>query len=168
MDTIKAIKTRRSIRRFNEKVVSEIQIRQLLECAMSAPSAYNRQPWQFIVLADRKILDKIAETGHYYALGGASAAILVCGDFEIEDEEKFLIQGCSTAAENILIAANALGLSAVWTSIYPFDDAIDMFRDFFNLSRNILPMAVIPIGYSEEKPFEAARFDEKKVHYNKW
>lgn len=168
MDPIQAIKTRRSVRQYKDKDVSSDLVKQLLEAAMSAPSAYNHQPWQFIVLTDRKILNRVALIDHCVSAGSAAVAILVCGDFQRETEESFLIQGCSAATENMLIAANALGLGAVWTSIFPFKDAIKNFRDMLGLPKNILPITLVPIGYPNQKTKETIRFDEKRIHYNGW
>lgn len=169
MDAIKAIMTRQSVRQFNDNDVSDGQIRELLEAAMSAPTAYNRQPWQFIVITSREVLRQLASTGHYAAAHNAAAAILVCGDMEKEDG-KFLMQSCSTAIENILIAAHAIGLGAVWTSIYPFEGAMDLFRDTFKLPENIIPITLVPIGYPSDSRIKerSSRFDKNKVHYNKW
>lgn len=168
MDSIKFITSRRSIRRFEDKAVSTSDVKQILEAAMSAPSAYNHQPWEFIILTDRKVLDRVGESAPFAQVAGAPVAILVCGNFHKENDESFLIESCSTATENMLIAANALGLGSVWTSIYPFEDAIEYFRNIFELPEHILPLVVVPIGYPNYKPRDTVRYDENKIHHNSW
>lgn len=168
MNAIQAIKTRRSIRQFTNREISGEQIDQLLEAAMSAPSAYNHQPWQFIVVTDKVILKNITLMGHYSSIKGATAGILVCGDLELETEESFLVQSCSASIENILITANALGLGAVWASIYPFKKEMSDFQLLFNLPKTILPITFIPLGYSANEVRTAERFDKLKIHYNQW
>lgn len=168
MDTIKAIKTRRSIRQFTDKKVSDEQIKRVLEAAMSAPSAYNHQPWQFIVVTDKTILGQITSMGHYVSVNSATVGILVCGDSEKEGDEGFLIEDCSVAIENMLITATDLGLGSVWASVYPFKEEMLSFRRILNLPKHILPITFVPLGYPDYKMPEVNRFNETKIHHNQW
>jgi nitroreductase len=166
MDTIRAIKTRRSVRQFTNKKASDDQITQVLEAAMSAPSAYNHQPWQFIVVTDKTILGRITSMGHYVSINSAMAGILVCGDVDQEENEGFLIESCSVAIENMLITATDLGLGAAWASVYPFKEEMLSFQRILNLPKHILPITFVPLGYPDYKIPEVNRFDETKVHHN--
>jgi len=65
MDAMKAILSRRSIRKFGTASINETDIHELLDAAMSAPSSSNGQPWHFIVITDRKILDEIPKFHPY-------------------------------------------------------------------------------------------------------
>ena len=169
MDAMKAILSRRSIRKYTNKQVPDSVVKEILEAAMSAPSAGNEQPWHFIVIKDRRILDEIPKIHPYsQALNTASVAILVCGDLKLEVHKDFWIQDCSAATENILIAAQAKGLGTVWLGIYPRTERVDGIRKLLNIPDNVIPVAVIPIGYPAEDKPPAVRFDSSRIHHNKW
>lgn len=169
MDALEAILTRRSIRRYTGKPVPEEQIRTLLEAAMSAPSAGNEQPWQFILITDRRILDGIP-TFHPYAdmLREASVAILVCGDVDLERYKGSWVQDCSAATQNLLLAAHARGLGAVWVGIYPKDDRVQRMQKLLDLPAHVIPLALVPIGYPAERIPSVDRFDATRIHSNGW
>jgi nitroreductase len=169
MDAMKAIFSRRSIRKYTNKQVPDSVVKEILEAAMSAPSAGNEQPWHFIVIKDRKILNEITKIHPYaQALNTASVAILVCGDLKLEVHKDCWIQDCSAAAENILIAAQAKGLGTVWLGVYPRTERVDGIRKLLNIPDNVIPIAVIPIGYPAEDKPPAVRFDPSRIHHNKW
>jgi len=166
---MKSILTRRSIRRFTSQPVSDEIIREFLQAAMSAPSAGNEQPWEFVVITDRKILDQIPKIHPYAQMcGEAPAAILVCGDMTRESHQGFWVQDCSAATENILIAVNDKGLGAVWVGVYPREDRVEGLRKLIGLPAHIIPFALIPVGYPAEIKPPPSRFDPARVHKNKW
>lgn len=169
MDAIEAILYRRSIRKYTNQPVSDELIKELLKAAMSAPSANNKQPWCFVVINERKVLNEIPKF-HPYAgmIKEAPIAILVCGDLKLEDHEGYLALDCTAATENILIAVHAKGLGAVWLGIYPREERIADIRKLLSLPGNIIPIALIPVGYpAEQKPREN-RYQDSAVHYNQW
>ena len=111
METLDAIKTRRSIRKFKPQIISREIMLELLEAAMFAPSAGNEQPWQFVVLDDRKVLDDVPRFCSTAAMCRQSpTAVLVCGDATLEKYPGFWALDCSAAVENLLLAAHARGL----------------------------------------------------------
>jgi nitroreductase len=165
-----AILSRRSIRKYTKEPVSESDIKELLEAAMSAPSAGNEQPWHFIVIRDRKILDEIPKF-HQYAqmLKQAPVAILVCADMSnLKYESKFWAQDCSAATQNILIAAQDKGLGAVWLGIYPDEEKVSKVAKLVGTPEHITPFSMISIGHPGETKPRANRFDESRIHYNFW
>ena len=169
MNTIEAIMTRRSIRKYTAQPVSSETIRKLLEAAMSAPSAANEQPWQFIVINERHLLDQIPGFHLYAAMvKDVSAAVLVCGDATLDKHQGFWVQDCSAATQNLLLAAHDLGLGAVWLGIYPREERIHGMRKLLELPDHVIPLALIPIGYPAQKPPREDRFREERVHYNRW
>jgi len=169
MDAMEAIISRRSIRRYTGQTIPGEMIEQLLQAAMSAPSAGNMQPWQFVIIDDRKILDKIPKV-HPYAtmVREAPLAILVCGDLDLDGFGGYWVQDCSAATENLLIAAHARGLGAVWLGVYPRDERVQALRELLNIPEHITPFAVIPLGYPAEESSKEDRFDRSKVHRNHW
>jgi nitroreductase len=160
---------RRSIRKYTDESVSEGEIRKLLIAAMSAPSASNQQPWQFIVIDDKNIMAEIMKVHPYsHMLKEAKFAIIVCGDLERAPLQEFWVQDCSAATENILIAAHELGLGAVWVGVYPQEERVKQIQHIVSLPERIVPLCIIPIGRPGEKKEPANRYDENKVHRNKW
>ena len=169
MDTIEAILSRRSIRRYTKQPVPDNLSRQLLTAAMSAPSADNEQPWQFVVITDRALLDGIP-TYHKYAFMAREAplAILICGDTSLRVYEDLWIQACAAATENLLLAATAQGLGAVWCSVYPDKARMQGFSQAFKLPGNIIPFAIIPVGFPAEHKGKVERYQDERVHRNGW
>jgi nitroreductase len=166
---MKAIRARRSIRRFTSEPVSDEVIKSLLEAAMSAPSAGNQQPWEFVVIMDRKILDEIPKVHPYAQMcKQAPAAILVCGNLERESHRGFWVQDCSAATQNILIAATEKGLGSVWCGVYPREDRVRGLRKLLAIPDQIIPLALIPIGHPAEKKPPSDRFDPARIHRDKW
>jgi len=169
MNTFDAIFTRRSIRKYTDQTVPEELVTELLKAAMAAPSAGNEQAWQFIVIRDRAILDAIPLFHPYAAmLKCASVAIVVCGDLSREKFKGFWIQDCSAATQNILLAATARGLGAVWTALHPMEDRVAGMRRLLGLPAQIIPLSLVPLGYPAEHPGRADRFDAARVHNDRW
>ncbi|MGV7928946.1 MAG: nitroreductase family protein [Spirochaetota bacterium] len=169
MDTFESILTRRSIRRYTGETIGAEPIRMILEAGMAAPSAGNQQPWHFIVLDDRALLDAVPEHHpHSSMIREAPVAILVCGDIAIEKHQGYWVQDCAAATENMLLAVTALGLGAVWLGVYPREDRVRGLKGLLGLPDNIIPFSLIPIGRpAEEKP-PAGRYDPSRVHFNRW
>lgn len=169
MDALECIHTRRSIRRYQKKAVSQETLRQIVEAGMMAPSAGNEQPWEFVVITDRGLLTRIPEIHPYAAMAAeAPAAILVCGNVLREKYKGLWVQDCAAATQNILLAAHALGLGAVWTAVHPMADREEGFRKLFDLPREAMPFALIPLGYPAQKAGRAERFDPTRIHPNRW
>lgn len=166
---MKAILERRSIRKYTGEPVTEEDVKDLLKAAMAAPSAGNEQPWEFIVVKDRQLLMEITRV-HPYAgmLAEAPLAIIVCGDPEREKYKDYWVQDCSAAAQNILIEAQDKGLGAVWLGVYPTEDRVEGIRKIFGIPRHVVPMNIISIGHPGEKKEPADRYDESRIHLNKW
>ena len=170
MGTLDFITLRRSIRKYSNKKVSAELVQKILEAGMSAPSAENQQPWQFIVINKKNLLTKIAYINTPYASFAkeASVGILVCGDLKLEKHKGYWIMDCCASTENILLAANSLGLGAVWTSIYPAEYRVERYRKLLNLPAHIIPLAFIPIGYPAEEPEKKDNYKKDRIHYNSW
>jgi len=158
---------RRSIRKYTLKLVGEKEIKTMLEAAMAAPSASNRRPWHFIVVADRKTLNKLAEA-HPYAkmLLEAPLCIAVCGDETISPS--FWVQDCSAATENLLLTATSLGLGAVWLGVYPRKERIMAVKRVLSIPETIVPLNLISVGHPAEEKEPRSQFDELRVHRDKW
>jgi nitroreductase len=171
LDTITAIMTRRSIRDYTSHPVPEDLVKLLVEAGMCAPSAWNERTSEFIVINDRKLLDEIFNLNtKALQIKKATVAIVICGNTA---KEKFPGKGYwqldgSAAAENILVAAHAVGLGAVWTAIYPYEDRMAAVKKMLGLPEQVQPLCIIPIGYPAEKKFRENRFEPARYHQNKW
>lgn len=167
MEALEAILTRRSVRKFKSQPVDQTIVKQLLTAAMSAPSAMNSQPWHFVVIDKRELLNKIPEFHPYSSMcREAPLAIVVCADLSLEKSEGFWIQDLAAATQNILLAARALGLGAVWLSGYPAEERVAGIKKLFQLPKNFMPLSIVPIGYTDVPQVAQPRFDQKRVHYN--
>ncbi|MBO7645654.1 MAG: nitroreductase family protein [Prevotella sp.] len=153
---LESIMTRTSIRRYTDQPVAKETVEKLLRAGMAAPTAVNRQPWHFVAITSREKLDELAGTGRNGGmLRQAPLAIVVCGDMDKAMTGKgqaFWIQDCSAATENILLAAHALGLGAVWTGVYPMDERVAEVSKVLSLPQNIVPLCTIIVGYPAEQP----------------
>jgi nitroreductase len=164
---IDTIFSRRSIRRYTEEPVSEEEIKTLLEAAMAAPSASNRKPWHFVVVTERKTLNRLAKA-HKYAkmLNEAPLCISVCGDQSVS--ERFWVQDCSAATENLLLAVTALSLGAVWCGVHPRQDRVKDISKILGIGAPVVPLNLIAIGHPAEEKEPRTQYDEGRVHREKW
>jgi len=169
MDVMEALFTRRSIRRYTGEPVSEEDLKLLLKAGFCAPSAHNKQPWQFVIVRNRDTLEEIARL-HPYAkmLPQAGCGIIVCGDTNRENHIGYLVEDCSAAIENILLAAHGLGLGAVWCGLYPVQERVDAVAKLLNMPSDMIPIGLVVVGHGQDKGREVDRFDEARVHYEKW
>ena len=169
MEVFEAIFTRRSIRKYTDKQVSTEIIEKILKAAMYAPSANNYQPWQFVVVNDRKILNEIPNVHPYSKmLYTASLAILICGDENYEKLPGYNAVNCSAATQNLLLAAHACGLGTCWLGVYPREERMSEIKGFFKLPDNIIPISLIAVGYPDEIKETPERFIPSRIHYNSW
>lgn len=169
MEALQAILTRRSIRSYTPQGVTDEQVHQILAAGMAAPSAGGQAPWHFVVIRDRPTLDTI-RTVHPYAqmLAEATVAILVACDEREETHKGFWVQDCAAATENMLVAIQGLGLGAVWLGVYPREARVAGIRQILGMPDHLVPFALLPIGYPAESLPEADRYDESRVHHDRW
>jgi nitroreductase len=169
MDTIEAIRTRRSIRRYLDKPVPEELVQKLLASGMQAPSARNQQPWQFVVIDDRAVLAKIPEIMPNAAMAAdAPLAILVCGDLSLETSPGYWVVDCAAVTENILLAAHALGLGAVWCGVFPREKRMDGLRQLVGLPEKVMAHSLVVVGYPAEQVPAVDRYRSERVRRNHW
>ncbi len=167
MDALEMIFTRRSIRSYTDKPVSEDDLKIILEAGMNAPSANNQQPWHYIVVDDRSKLNGIMKAHPYSRmLAQAPIAILVCGDTTISGT--YWEQDCSAATENILLAARALNLGTVWMGVYPNKQRVAGIKALFDLPKHIQPLNIIAVGHPAEDTGRVDRYNASRVHTNSW
>jgi nitroreductase len=169
MDIIEAIFTRRSIRRFTGDVITEKELQTVLRAAFSSPSCGNTRPWHFIIIRNKSKIEQIAKL-HNYAkmLPEAGCAIIVCGDTERLGSEGFLIQDCSAAIENMLLAIHGINLGAVWCGLHPNTEVTKPLIELLDIPSTIIPVGMVVVGHKAEEKEALDRFDESRIHYDQW
>ena len=161
---------RKSVRAYTDRTVSHEQLDTLIRAAMAAPTGRDMRPWHFIVLEGRHQLSPLAEQLPYAKmLAEAQAAVVVCGDMSVTDKEgnpsRNWTFDCSAATENLLLQAEAMGLGAVWTGVYPYDERLEAVKQVLHLPDHLIPLNVIPIGYPKGDPQPKDKYDPAKVEY---
>ena len=169
---INNIMTRTSIRQYTDEPVSKENIETMLRAGMAAPTAVNRQPWHFVVINSK---EKLAELAGDNPRGGmlkqAALAIVVCGNMDKAlpgPGQGFWVQDCSAATENILLAANALGLGAVWTGLFPDENRAASVAKVLKLPQTFIPLCTILIGHPAEHPQPKDKWKPENVSYNEF
>lgn len=169
MNALEVIYTRRSVRDFKPDSVSKEDMMDLLKAGMQAPSAKNEQPWHFVVINDLNLLHAIPEFHPYSKmLFQAPLAILVCSDRSLEKKRTSWLMDCSAATQNILLAAHAKGLGAVWLGIFPDSERVFGMQNLLNLPETVRPVSLVAVGHPASRPQPENRFNEDRIHYNHW
>lgn len=167
MNTLEAIRSRRSIRKYKKGVqIPKEDVKQILEAAMMAPSACNTRPWEFVVVENREKLDELHSVHPYTSmLTTASLAIVLCAKPELQEGicKGFFPEDCGAAAQNILLAAEELGYGTCWCGVYPNEERVEMLRKVVEVTS--VPFAIIALGVPDEAPAARGFYDETRV---KW
>ncbi len=168
---LRPIFARRSVRRFEKRDVPESMVKDLLEAAMAAPSAVAKDPWHFIVVRDAETRARLAVgLPHGQMLQESPVGIVVCGDLDRAHDRNlsYLLQDCSAAIENLLLAASLLGLGAVWLGIHPREERVTHTRSLFQLPGSIIPVSAVAVGWPAERPAARTRYRDAAVHRERW
>ncbi len=171
-DTLKTIFARKSVRSYRSEPVSDEKLQMLVRAGMAAPTAVDKRPWEFVVVTDRAVLKQLADALPYAKMADrAAAAIVVGGDVRKQwggMESDYWIMDCSAATQNILLAAESMGLGAVWTAVYPEDSRVRAVRQILGIPPHVVPLNVIPVGLSAGREKPKDKYDPKQIHWNKW
>ncbi|MBR2509488.1 MAG: nitroreductase family protein [Lentisphaeria bacterium] len=162
-------KSRRSIRKFTAEPIPQEVMTSILEDAMSGPSAMRRDPWEFIVINDKKMLADVSSfLPHGGLLQDAACGVVVCGDIKNahDNSESYMLQDVSAAIENLLLSAESRNIGSCWLGVHPRRDRIEGISRYFSLPENIIPVAVIALGFKAETKAPETRFNINKIHYN--
>ena len=170
-EALRPILERRSCRSYTDQPVSDEILQTLLRAGMVAPSAKNSQPWEFLVLRDEKLKAAVSAVGtHWGMLKDAPLGILVLAnlkDYKATHTD-FFVQDCSAATQNILLAAQAVGLGGVWLGLYPNEERILEMRKLCGIPEDIIPVTLVSIGYPAQTPHPHTTFHAEKVHYDRY
>jgi nitroreductase len=165
MDLMDGLLSRRSVRKYTDQPVSEEMVELMMRAAMAAPTAGNQQPWRFSVISERRLLDEIPKFHeHAQMLYGAPMAIMVSCDMELAVKHPHLWQqDCSAAVQNVLLAAHAQGLGAVWIGVYPVEARVEALARLMEVPSNVIPFALVSLGYPAEEKGASNRYDPTRV-----
>ena len=160
---------RKSVRSYTDEPVSPEQVETILKAAMAAPSGMNMQPWRFVVVTDQKVKDKLA-IGFNKMIAKAHVVIIVCGKTtnKLGAPNKNWTADCAASTENLLLAVEALGLGAVWTACYPYEDRMNPTVEALRLPENISPYCIVPIGHPAGNDKPKDKWNPENIHYEKW
>ena len=174
MDSIQNILTRRSIRGYEDRLISKEDLQTILAAAMSGPSCADTRDWQFIVVENKETLNQMADANGIYAapLRGAAAGILICGDLNkaFPPAKEYWVVDGAIAGQNICLAARALGIGSVWLGTWPQMDRVNNLARLFCLPESVIPHSVIALGYSKETEdvSEKTAYDASCIHWETW
>jgi nitroreductase len=169
MDTLEAIATRRSVRRFTDAPLTDEQLDNVLRAAMAAPSASNGRSWRFVVVRDRERLQKLAKATPFAGcVAEAAACIVVCADRPTLKYPGFWVIDCSAAIQNLLLAAHATGLGAVWLGVHPIAPFRSAVRRIIQAPATVVVHSMIAIGTPAALPAPVDRYDESFIHMERW
>lgn len=172
MNTLQTIFTRKSVRTFTDKPISEADVHTILRAGMSGPTCVNARQWSFIVVDEKDMLLKMAATNGRPArpLEGAALGILVCGDMSraFEPAPEYWTVDCSIACQNMILAAHSLEIGSVWLGTWPQMDRVEKQKELFGLSEQIIPHSIIAFGYAAGENTERDLYEEDRVHFNRW
>lgn len=160
---------RKSVRSYTDEPLSPEQVETILKAAMAAPSGMNMQPWRFVVVTDQKVKDKLA-VGFNKMIAKAPVVIIVCGKTtnKLGAPNKNWTADCAASTENLLLAVEALGLGAVWTACYPYEDRMNPTIEALGLPENISPYCIVPIGHPAGNDKPKDKWNPENIHYEKW
>ena len=165
------IMSRTSIREYTDRQVPDSVVETLLKAGMAAPTAMNKQPWEFIVVTDAKTREAISKADMYIRAKEAPLVIIACGNLNKEEDgpgADFWVQDVSAATENILLAAHAQQLGAVWCGIYPIKDRVEALSHILGLPPHVIPLSAICIGYPKTEHHPKNKWNPAAVHYGKF
>lgn len=177
--TLETIFSRKSVRSYTDEPVAEEQVETLLRAAMAAPTGMNVQPWRFVVVTDQAMKEQIA--GRNGMIAKAPVVIVVCGETVwrhrpfgepdadmVEDEDPNWTADCAAATENLLLAAEHMGLGAVWTACYPYEERVSVVATALGLPGKVQPYCVVPVGHPDGDPQPKDKWKPENIHYNHW
>lgn len=170
------IMSRKSVRSYTEQPLQDAQIQTLLRAAMAAPSGVNIQPWRFVVVTDQAVKEALqdGDTRAQGMYGSAAAIFVICGETHISlpdgqsRENGNWTADCAAATENLLLAAEALGLGAVWTACYPYENRMSKAIEVLGIPEGVTPYALVPVGYPAGENTPKDKWKPEKIHYNHW
>ena len=173
METLKAMATRKSVREFTDEGITFEDIKKILTAGMSGPSCMNKRMWSFVVIRNKELLGKLSVANGLYAapLRGAALGILVCGDLEraLPEAPEYWVIDASIATQNMVLAAQDLGIGSVWLGCWPCEDRVQEVKELMALPESIVPHSILALGYAKNPDNEERDlYESDRVHFDEW
>lgn len=169
IEVLKCIESRISVRSFTDRSLPDSMADVLLNAGFCAPSASNMRPRHFIVISDRVNLQEIGRFGpNTKPFSGATLGIIICGDKAIQSNNELMMADCSAATQNILLAAHAQGIGAVWCGVLSDGPFFKYLIQKLDIPAPIIPVCSIALGYPAETRPPEPRFNPEKIHREYW
>ena len=179
---INVIMQRKSVRSYTGDTIPADVMDKLLRAAVAAPSGMDVRPWHIVVMTDKSQYDSIfAGNFNMEKFMQSGAVVIFCADTTVtrpprENPDAPAVTApnpiwrddMGACTENFLLAAEACGLGAVWTACYPFHDRMDSVAKYLSLPGNIVPYSIVPVGYPNGDNQPKDKWDESRIHINKW
>ena len=170
--------SRKSVRSYTQEPVSAEQTEILLKAAMSAPTGMNVQPWRFIVVTEPEVKEALAGP-RGKMIKNAPLVVVVCGETtfsrkdretgeEVSMDNPNWTADCAAATEKLLLAAEALGLGAVWTACYPYPERMSQTISALGIPDGVTPYCIVPVGHPDSDNQPKDKWKPENIHYNKW
>jgi nitroreductase len=170
--SMSAIFTRRSVRKYLARPVEDDKIERIIRAGFQAPSAHNRQPWEFLLVSDREDLKAIAGMSPWSSMAARAPLVIACcantRRGASDGPEEWWVQDLAAATENILLQIEEEGLGGVWLGWYPDPERVKVFSAHFVLPSHIVPFSLVVLGHPERPHKPSDRYDEARVHYGRW
>ena len=181
-ETIQTIMSRKSVRSFTDQAIPAEYMEAMLKAAMAAPSGSNIQPWHFVVVTDKSQFGRIFENNfNLKTFNSAAAVVVFCADTTVTRPPRNNPDGdpvtrpngtwrddMGACTENFLLAAESLGLGAVWTACYPYPDRYVSVKKELGLPEEVMPYSVIAVGWPDTLYQPKDKWDPERIHYDKW
>lgn len=177
MEMMEGLMTRRSVRKYTDQKIDKATLTEIIRAAQYAPTAHNRQPWEFLVVDDREVLANLRHIQRWTSFAkDAACVVFVLGDvsqsFNRDKENEkwsFVDVDCAIATENLMLAAWARGIGSCYCGAAPMQKVVDALKERLHLPDNIRPFAIVPMGYPAETPKQPEdRYHPEKIHWGKW
>ncbi len=168
--TVEEIFTRTSVRNFSDEIPSEEDMEFLMKAAMAAPSAMNQQCWEFCIVDDPSIIEKLSKAAPYATpVGRAPRAIVVLGNEDLMKAEMMWLEDLGAATQNILLAAKSRGIGTVWIGIAPHPERMKAVSEIIRLPNYVRPFCLIAVGFPDSEPApKEGRYKPERVHRNRY
>jgi len=161
MEALEAIRKRRSVRAYTGEAIPKEDLEKIVDAGRWAASGNNRQPWDFIVVTDRVMIEKLKVASQWMDKAGAIVAVVM------DPSTRWWLEDGSAAVENMLIAATALGYGSCWLEGYtlPLEQEL---KALLNVPKEKRLLTLVPIGVPVEWPTREKKSLQEVLHWERY
>jgi nitroreductase len=161
MDVFEAIRKRRSVRKYTGDPIPREDLEKIVDAGRLAASGNNRQPWDFIVITNRDMIDKLKTAAAWMDKAGAVIAVV------LDPTSRWWLEDGSAAVENMLIAATALGYGSCWLEGYTVPRE-EEFKEVLGVPKERRLLTLVPLGVPVEWPTKEKKSLEEVLHWEEY